>query len=336
MNASPNFRKDKFMNKFEALQPMFERDLSDVRKEIPENVWRESRGEIGINAVFGISHTVLPARFLAGFVPVMALGEALDAQKKPIKPRPELRIFVPIHLAQACGISEKDSRESLNEGVLFIQKFQEIFHPSLQWFLDIDNPMNKQHIEILTKMSDEILQVFHDELSQDWQKIEKAAERRGIPETAQMYASHGVFGWQDFHDVGEPQFFRSQSKLITLNCMSTAEEPFRKFHETMKIHFPWRKIHGGKHIDLFTKFCRRPHYLRVDIGSHQEPTLSELILAGFEKTRSELESMKSLSHKFKQAERDLELINTHIENERKVNPGLPNFDEFLQEIRQVK
>lgn len=317
------------MNKLETLQPQFQTSLKRSFREIDHEAWRTQ--DVGINVVFGVSETGLPARFLAGFVPAFSLAEALAVQKQT---EPELRVFVPLHLAMECNnISDDHGKEIVRQGVSFVQKFQEIFHPTISWFLDIDQPFTSEATSLLIDLSNEIIHDPH--LNQQWHQAFDAARKRGTEENALVYTPHHIFGWQDAKDPN--LFFASQPKQITMNCFSKSEEKFqdirKKLMDVVRVQKPELVVHG-QHIDLFTSRCPGPHYIPSEKRGSQEPLLSDLSLTGFKKTRNNL--MGLLSDGFHTALNDLESINDHIESKRIDNPKLPDIEEFIQEVNHAR
>lgn len=316
------------MNKLEAIQPLFSSRLAEAATTMPHP--KEWGNDAGVNVVFGIPHQELPARFLAGLVPAIAFIETVNQNA-------ELRIFVPLHLALHTGVSPVQAERKKQQGLLFIQKFQTIFHPELTWFVDVDKPMTQTAIEFLIKLSDQ-LPVQNPEIQSAWESILSSARRRGDEKTAKVYGPHHIFGWQDCH---EPNlFFEQLPKTITINVMSTAERPFRlvrqavvrgveKNHSEILVH--------GHHLDLETALCRRPHYLRVSIKNTQEPSLDDLLLAGFQEVHRELtgQAASGVSKKFREALKDLESVDNHIRELRQKNINMPTIEEFIQEVRHA-
>ena len=314
------------MNKFESLQSLFAEDLNQIRKDVPEAAWQEG---VGINVAFGVTNTEIPARFLSGFVPLAELAETIQWQQKIDA---QLRIFVPFHLAVRCGVDESNATTNRDQGTLMIHKFHEVFHPTLDWFLDEDLPMSEHAIDTLSKWSERWLE-DNQNIDTEWEKMVQSARRRGDAETAKIYVPHHVFGWQDCWEPS--QFFQAIPSQVTFNCLSEAEEPFQIIRNEMI-----RLIHevnpellvDGIHTDLTTTVCRRPHYLSVRVGGHQEPTATDLLQLGFERTKNELHDMTSVGSKFKKAHEDLVTLELHIDDMRSRQPGLPNIEEFVQEI----
>lgn len=314
------------MNKFETLQSLFDDDLNGVRKSIPKDAWREG---VGLNVAFGVTNTEIPARFLAGFVPSATLAEAIQEQQKTDT---QLRIFVPLHLAVECGVDELNAVANKNQGVLLIQKFHEVFHPTLHWFLDEDLPITESAIRTLSQWSDSLLE-HAPHLQPEWEKVRQSARRRGDEGTAKIYAPHHVFGWQDCWLPSD--FFEATPAHVTFNCLSPAEQPFQAIREKMieLMHDTSPELLvGGVHQDLTTSVCRRPHYLSVRVGKLQEPSVTDLLQMGFERAKQELNDMTGASTKFEKAHEDLVVLELHINEMRRTQPGLPNTEEFIQEI----
>ncbi len=318
------------MNKIEALQPQFKTGLRRSLFPIEASSWVTN--SVGINVVLGISNIGLPARFLAGFVPAFSLAEAI-AEKKSVSP--ELRVFVPLHLSEhANGISHKHGKETVQQGVFFVQKFHEIFHPTVTWFLDIDQPMARGTIALLGHLSDELLSQNNPSLAQVWEKTFVAAKKGGNAESARVYTPHHIFGW---HDAWDPEkFFPASPKQITINCFSTSEETFQSVRKALvpivSREMPELVVHGD-HIDLFTDRCPGPHYMPRTLNGKQEPLLPDLVSLGFSKTRRELVSL--VQEGFDTALKDLDSIRNHIETLRKVKPELPNVEEFISEVKHA-
>jgi len=315
------------MNKIEALQPEFKTGLRRSLQMVDASAWKENN--VGINVVFGISDIGLPARFLAGFAPAFSLAEAIS-EKRNVSP--ELRVFVPLHLSKhANGISQSHGEKMIRQGALFIQKFEQIFHPTITWFLDIDQPMTEQSIGILTHLSDELLSQQDPTLIPMWEKAFAAAEKRGNKESAKIYTPHHIFGW---HDAWDPEkFFPASTKKITINCFSTSEETFqsvrRKIMPIVANQMPELVVHGN-HLDLFTDRCPGPHYIPRKLKDKQEPLLDDLLTMGFTKARQELSEL--VNEGFHTAFSDLISIQKQIEKLRITNPTLPNIDEFITEV----
>ncbi len=319
------------MNKLEALQPEFKTGLRKSIGKIEAPSW--AKNSVGINVVFGVSDLGLPARFLAGFAPAFSLAEVLG-EKKSVTP--ELRIFVPLHLSEhANGVAEKHAEQTVRQGVLFVQKFKEIFHPTISWFLDVDQPITQKAIALLSHLSDELLSQNDLALSEMWSKAFVAAEKRGNRESAKIYTPHHIFGW---HDAWDPeQFFPAPTKAITINCFSTSEKTFQdvrtKLMPIVEKEMPELVVHGD-HLDLFTDRCPGPHYMPRTINEKHEPLLSDLLTLGFTKTRKELSALASEG--FGTAFTDLISIEKHIEKLKNINPSLPNAEEFIQEVRHAQ
>lgn len=311
------------MNSIELVQPQFQTGLKRSLREINHASWED----VGMNVVLGVSETGLPARFLAGFVPAFSLLEALVERKQV---SPELRIFVPLHLASQCNnVPENLGNDCLQQGFVFIQKFQKIFHPNIRWFLDIDRPFTQEATSLLTNLSQRIID--DPLLTEHWHQAFEAAQKRGSKDSALIYTPHHVFGW---HDAWQPKlFFERLPKSVTLNCFSQSEIKFQEIRKKIMSVItdvrPELVVHG-QHLDLITSRCPGPHYLITKRNGNQEPTLSDLMLAGFEKTKNELTSL--LSDGFQTALKDLESINTHIEECRKADEALPNIEDFIQEV----
>ncbi len=316
------------MNKIEALQPEFKTGLRRSLSQIENSSWAQN--SVGINVVFGISDLGLPARFLAGFAPAFSLAEAI-AEKKTVSP--ELRVFVPLHLSEhANGIAHTDGEDTVRQGVFFIQKFEEIFHPSISWFLDVDKPITNNAISLLSRLSDELLSLHDPTLAPMWEKAFNAAEKRGNKESAKIYTPHHIFGW---HDAWDPEkFFPAPTKAITINCFSTSEETFqsvrKKLMPIVENQLPELVVHGD-HLDLFTDRCPGPHYMPRQLNGKREPLLTDLLTLGFTKTREELSAL--VDEGFKTAFGDLVSIEKHVEKLRLTSPNLPNVDEFIQEVK---
>lgn len=318
------------MNKIEALQPEFKTGLRRSLSSVENSSW--AINSVGINVVFGVSDIGLPARFLAGFTPAFSLAEAI-ADKKSVSP--ELRVFVPLHLSEhANGITHTHGEQSVHQGVLFIQKLKEIFHPTVTWFLDIDQPMTQKAVKLLTDLSDTLLSQQNETLVAMWNKAFDAAQKRGNRESAKIYTPHHIFGW---HDAWDPEmFFPASPKQITINCFSTSEETFQSVRKTlmpiMAQETPELVVHGD-HIDLFTDRCPGPHYMPRKIKNNVEPLLSDLLSAGFAKTRAEL--AKLAVDGFQTAFKDFISIEKHINSLIQLNPSLPNPEEFIQEVKRA-
>ncbi len=319
------------MNKLEALQPEFKTGLRRSLFQIEASSWEKN--SVGINVVFGVSDLGLPARFLAGFAPAFSLFEAI-ADKKTVSP--ELRVFVPLHLSEhANGITHASGEQTVRQGVLFIQKFKEIFHPTTTWFLDIDQPMTRQAIALLTNLSDTLLSQQNETLAPMWEKAFVAAQKRGNRESAKIYTPHHIFGW---HDAWDPEkFFPASPKQIIINCFSTSEETFQSVRKVLMPivtqETPELVVHGD-HIDLFTDRCPGPHYIPRTIGNQHEPLLTDLLTGGFVKTRQEL--AKLASDGFQTALKDFVSIERHINSLIQFNPSLPNAEEFVQEVKHAQ
>lgn len=318
------------MNRMEALQPEFKTGLKRSLSSIAESSW--SKNNVGINVVFGIGHPGLPARFLAGFAPAFSLAELIAEKKSNI---PELRVFVPLHLSvNANQIPQSHGEQTIRQGMIFIQKFQEIFHPTISWFLDIDNPLTQEGIDLLIHLSNQVLQTHDTTLAQSWEKTFRAAQKRGNKDSAKIYTSHHIFGW---HDAWDPQkFFSASPKRITINCFSTSEakfQPVRKLIMNLLINQKPHLVVHGDHLDMFTDRCPGPHYLPRTIGSFREPLLGDLLNAGFSKVRRELVGLVSLG--FRTALLDLDSIQSHIEKSRMKSPTLPNIEDFIQEVHHA-
>lgn len=316
------------MNKLEALQPEFKTGLRRSIFSVEASSW--AKNSVGINVVFGVSDLGLPARFLAGFTPAFSLAEAI-AERKTVSP--ELRVFVPLHLSEhANGISHADGEQTIRQGVLFIQKFKEIFHPTISWFLDVDQPITQHAIVLLSHLSDELLAHSDTTRAVGWDKAFAAAEKRGNRESAKIYTPHHIFGW---HDARDPEnFFQAPTKTITINCFSTSEETFQSVRKQLmpivKNEMPKLVVHGD-HLDLFTDRCPGPHYMPRRLNDKQEPLLGDLLVSGFTKTRQELSAL--VNEGFRTAFFDLVSIEKHIDKLRQTNPNLPNVEEFVQEIK---
>lgn len=315
------------MNKLESLQPEFKTGLRRSLFHVEASSWAQN--SVGINVVFGVSDLGLPARFLAGFAPAFSLAEAIIEKKNVL---PELRVFVPLHLSEHTnGITHDNGEQTVRQGVLFIQKFEKIFHPTISWFLDVDQPITQMAIELLSHLSDELLSLNDQTLKPMWDKAFTAAQKRGNKESAKIYTPHHIFGWQDAWDPDK--FFTATPKPITINCFSTSEETFqslrRKLLPIVDHTMPELIVHGD-HLDLFTDRCPGPHYIPRTINGKQEPLLSDLLTAGFAKTRQELATLTSEG--FWTAFTDLLSIEKHIEKLRHVNPTLPNIEEFITEV----
>lgn len=319
------------MNKLESLQPEFKTGLRRSLLKIETSSWKES--SVGINVVFGVSDLGLPARFLAGFAPAFSLAEAI-AEKKNVLP--ELRVFVPLHLSEHTnGITHKKGEQTVRQGVLFIQKFEKIFHPTISWFLDVDQPTTQLAIGLLSHLSDELIALNDETLKPMWDKAFAAAQKRGNIESAKIYTPHHIFGW---HDAWDPdKFFTATPKPITINCFSTSEEIFQslrtKLLPIVDQIVPELIVHGD-HLDLFTDRCPGPHYIPRTLNGKQEPLLSDLLSWGFNKTRQELASLTSEG--FWTAFTDLLSIEKHIEKLRQSNPALPNVEEFISEVNHAE
>lgn len=314
------------MNKFETLQSLFDDDLNGVRKSIPRDAWGEG---VGLNVAFGITNAEIPGRFLSGFVPSSTLAETIQEQQKVDT---QLRIFVPLHLAVTCGVDASNAAANRDQGLLMIQKFHEVFHPTLHWFLDEDLPITENAIETLREWSDRLLENA-PHLQSEWEKVRQSARRRGNEETANIYAPHHVFGWQDCWMPSD--FFEATPSHVTFNCLSSAEKPFQVIREHMLgliRETNAELLVEGVHNDLTTSVCRRPHYLSVRVGELQEPSVNDLLQIGFEQVKQELDDMTSVSAKFKKAHEDLVALELHIDEMRSTQPGLPNTEEFVQEI----
>lgn len=314
------------MNRFETLQSLFDDDLNGVRKSIPRDAWGEG---VGLNVAFGITNAEIPARFLSGFVPSAMLAETIQEQQKV---NTQLRIFVPLHLAITCGVDESNAVANKDQGLLMIQKFHEVFHPTLHWFLDEDLPITENAIETLQEWSNRLIENA-PHLQPEWEKVRQSARRRGNEGTANIYAPHHVFGWQDCWMPSD--FFEATPSHVTFNCLSPAEKPFQIIREEMleliRDANP-ELLAGGVHNDLTTSVCRRPHYLSVRVGELQEPSASDLFLFGFERVKHELDDLTTVSPKFEKAHDDLVALELHIDDMRSKQPGLPNTEEFVQEI----
>lgn len=324
------FFEGMIMNKLETLQPEFKSGLRRSLQQIEASSW--AKNSIGINVVFGISDMGLPARFLAGFTPAFSLAEVI-AEKKSVSP--ELRVFVPLHLSEhANGISHAEGERTVRQGILFIQKFEEIFHPTISWFLDVDQPMTQKAIGLLSHLSDELLRLHDPTLVPMWEKAFNAAQKRGNKESAKIYTPHHIFGW---HDAWDPEkFFPAPTKAITINCFSTSEETFqsvrKKLMPIVETHMPELVVHGD-HLDLFTDRCPGPHYMPRQLNNKHEPLLTDLLTLGFTKTRQELSSL--VDEGFRTACSDFVSIEKHIEQIRQTNPTLPDAEEFIQEVKRA-
>lgn len=318
------------MNKLEALQPEFKTGLRRSLTQIEASSW--AKNSVGINVVFGVSDIGLPARFLAGFAPAFSLTEVI-AEKKNVAP--ELRVFVPLHLSEhANGITHVQGEQTVRQGVLFIQKFDEIFHPTVSWFLDIDKPMTHKAIGLLSHLSDELLSLNDPTLAPMWEKAFTAAQKRGNKDSAKIYTPHHVFGWQDAWDP--EKFFPAPTKMITINCFSTSEETFQSVRKLLmpivEKETPELVVHGD-HLDLFTDRCPGPHYMPRRLNDKHEPLLSDLLIMGFTKTRQELSALADEG--FRTALVDFISIEKHVEKLRQTNPNLPNVEEFIQEVKRA-
>lgn len=319
------------MNKLEALQPEFKTGLRRSLFSIESSSW--AKNSVGINVVFGVSDLGLPARFLAGFAPAFSLVEAI-ADKKGVSP--ELRVFVPLHLSEhANGITHTHGEQTVSQGVLFIQKFQEIFHPTVTWFLDIDQPISQKAMSLLTNLSDSLLSQPNETLAPMWEKAFVAAQKRGNRESAKTYTPHHIFGW---HDAWDPEkFFPRIPKQITINCFSTSETIFQAVRKALipivSQQSPELVVHGD-HIDLFTDRCPGPHYMPRTIQKTHEPLLTNLLAMGFTKTRQELARLASEG--FQTALTDFVSIEKHINSLKQSNPSLPTAEEFVQEVKNAQ
>lgn len=319
------------MNKLETLQPEFKTGLRRSLLSVEASSW--AKNSVGINVVFGVSDIGLPARFLAGFAPAFSLVEAI-ADKKGVSP--ELRVFVPLHLSEhSNGVTHAHGEQTVRQGVLFIQKLRDIFHPTVNWFLDIDQPMSGKAVSLLTHLSDELLSKPDGFLAPMWEKAFVAAQKRGNRDSAKIYTPHHIFGW---HDAWDPEkFFPAGPKRITINCFSTSEATFQSVRKALMPivtnETPELIVHGD-HIDLFTDRCPGPHYLPHTIGNQQEPLLTDLLTAGFSKTRQELTNLAS--NGFQTALKDFSSIEKHIDSLIQLNPSLPNAEEFIQEVRHAQ
>lgn len=314
------------MNKFESLQSLFEDDLNGMRKSIPKDAWQEG---VGINVAFGITNAEIPARFLSGLVPSAMLAETIQEQQRVDT---QLRVFVPLHLAVTCGVDASNAAANRDQGLLMIQKFHEVFHPTLHWFLDEDIPITENAIETLREWSRSLID-HAPHLQSEWEKVRQSARRRGNEETANIYAPHHVFGWQDCWMPSD--FFEATPSHVTFNCLSPAEQPFQVIREEMLELIRGTNpdlLVGGIHNDLTTSICRRPHYLSVRVDKIQEPSVNDLLQLGFESVKQELEDMTGTSSKFAKAHEDLVALELHIDDMRSRQPGLPNIEEFIQEI----
>lgn len=316
------------MNKLEALQPEFKTGLRRSLFPIEASSWAEN--SVGVNVVFGVSDIGLPARFLAGFTPAFSLAEAI-AEKKNVSP--QLRVFVPLHLSEhANGIAHAQGEETVRQGVLFIQKFKDVFHPTISWFLDIDKPITRKAIRLLSHLSDELLSLNDPTLATMWEKAFIAAQKRGNKDSAKIYTPHHIFGW---HDAWDPEkFFPAPTKMITINCFSTSEETFQSMRKQLmpivEKETPELVVHGD-HLDLFTDRCPGPHYMPRRLNDKHEPLLSDLLIMGFTKTRQELSAL--VNEGFRTAFVDLISIEKHVEKLRQTNQNLPNVEEFIQEVK---
>jgi hypothetical protein len=318
------------MNTIEKLQPEFKTGLRRSLRQVEASSW--AKNSVGINVVFGISDLGLPARFLAGFAPAFSLAEAI-AEKKAVSP--ELRVFVPLHLSEhANGITHSSGEQTVRQGVLFIQKFEQIFHPTISWFLDVDKPITQKTIALLSHLSDELLSLNDPTLALTWEKAFNAAQKRGNKESAKIYTPHHIFGWHDAWD--SEKFFPAPTKMITINCFSTSEETFqsvrKKLMPIVEQEMPELVVHGD-HLDLFTDRCPGPHYMPRQINNKHEPLLSDLLTVGFAKTRQELSSL--VDEGFRTAFTDLVSIEKHINALIQTNPMLPNTEEFIQEVKNA-
>lgn len=318
------------MSKLETLQPEFKTGLKRSLHGIEAAAW--AKNSVGINVVFGISGLGLPARFLAGFAPAFSLAEAI-ADKKNVAP--EMRIFVPLHLSEiANGIPQSHSEQTVKQGLLFVQKFKEIFHPAVSWFLDIDQPITQEAMSLLIHFSDELLSQKDPSLAVMWEKAFTAAQKRGNKDSAKLYTPHHIFGWQDAWD---PQkFFPAPTKFITINCFSTSEGTFQGVRKALMPivteQSPELIVHG-EHLDLFTDRCPGPHYMPRQLHDKHEPLLTDLLLLGFQKTRQELAVLANEG--FGTALTDFRSIEKHIEKLRQSNPELPNAEEFISEVKHA-
>jgi hypothetical protein len=172
------------------------------------------------------------------------------------------------------------------------------------------------------------------DLEETWAKIFRSAQKRGNIDTARIYGPHHVFGWQDAWDPDT--FFTPKPKWITINCLSKQEGPFKLLrNEVVNIlsrDHPQILVQGD-HIDMTTTICKRPHYLLAQAEGKKEPTLEDAVTMGLIPVVNELRSLIPVSSKFKEALGDLMAIDMHIESLRKDDPTLPNFQEFIEDLK---
>jgi hypothetical protein len=186
---------------------------------------------------------------------------------------------------------------------------------------------------MLMQLSDTLLN-NNEALSAEWSKVFSSAKKRGNENTARIYGPHHVFGWQDAYEPNN--FFTGKPKWLTINCVSASEKPFQIIRKNTVAILKKEKPHlivCGDHIDLTTKMCRRPHYLLVQVGNKREPTMNDLLTLGFNKVAQELKELTHVGEKFRNAHRDLMLIQNHVNKKHEENNELPDIEDFVTDLR---
>ncbi|HEX7041668.1 MAG TPA: hypothetical protein VF189_00305 [Patescibacteria group bacterium] len=270
------------------------------------------QGTIGINNVVSFtnesdrhSSELIPARFLAGFIPTFLLAEEIQKEFGIIS---NIRIFFPKNLANKINkIDWQKINSQMEITKRIVTAFQKKLFPSISIHFSEDGEFNNNTVKMLKTLAG----VMKESADPDILESIKTSARRHGGENGEnnfdIYIAHHPFGWQE---AEEKNIFNERIPDIVINTLPQSERRFlqlrRSIRNALRNSGIWKT---PKEINDLEMNIAGAHYLLLDTS---EPTLKD---AFCHSTGEILERLKVLKKQtgndnFRKAKNDFErLIN---------------------------
>lgn len=243
----------------------------------PKQTLPMGEGRIGVNNVVGFTNEsnehpirLLPARFLAGFIPTFLLAEEI-AQKYGVTP--SIRIFFPKHIAHTVNdIPFEKIHTQIDITTKIILAFQKKCFPDLSIHFTQDEPISTSSMNVLGKFASLIQEVADKDILE---RIRLSARRHGSENGAKntsLYIAHHPFGWQE---VQEESIFKEPLPDIVINTLAPSERRFLLLRRSVRTALAHAKVwETPKEIHDVEMNIAGAHYLLL---YPHEPTLHDAL-----------------------------------------------------------
>ncbi len=275
-----------------------------MNKQITEPLIREgiefTLGRPVQISVVGYEHPAgIPARFLAGFIPAVALSNQLSRENIDSM----IRIVDPTAVANHCNGWQSGSSR-------FHQIISDFLHrEEAKFFIDQAEQISETGLETLELVGSKIVRSQDPQIVELVSRIQASGEKHGGEngrKNSILYLAAHPFSWSELY---HPSIWKTKpdNKWAHVNLMSKAEERFSLMRKLI-VNDQVNLSSEVNPRDVYMSVCNTPCYMLLE----GEPTFDDFLMRGHEWCRGRYSDLKRRNRNYERIARDFEVICSHL------------------------